>query len=851
MTIKKDKEQTEEDKLPAKKSFYIENRRKIKSSLIAITIITLIIIAYFVFLNLRFTIKEDLVIELPERHISLNVTQENPSELKIYSDLQTSKLCKASCTHQLTSINSGEVLFSQDFEFRKHHKLLFEKTIYPYILGEGQDIYSYSISCTTISTANCPAKNNLIQKNAIITVTRNLTENEKIIKKSQESMLNYSYFTYNNGLFIIDSAAYIMGEISHAKKDDLEQNMGFVNEQKDRFGDLLLEMNNAWLTYNHSFIEQMLTEKNLLSYTENFKTASEDIYSSTILRIETHNEAVYKTYMLADKIKKSENALLQSKQFLNENYEILSAELKEANSILLFVNKKMQSKDFSSYSEIYNNLDGGNISVEVFKQDYLDNMINNSIFSGAQFDLFIIIDNNCLLLGNKSQSPEENNSCSANISQFLVDYTNITYEELTSNISSFCFDYYEQINIREKLFKERTGLRMNLSNESLTLLNNEYKNYTIYLLEKYREELLSRNDSSAKEAVILADNYIRIIEEENNLSKENISESDIKNYNFGLFLPINITFINITPCESLINSTIINLSYEKYPHPNISISSHEYNYSLPELLPRSCYNGVCTQYIKNSSKNYPLIIVHGHGFYSKNFRITPSDVHNDFQNSLFLDKLYVPAGTLKENDFVIENSLGYVDVPFVYKAAYYPDEVLDNESIYLFADRLNKIIKKAKQETGKEKIILVSHSMGGLVSRAYLKKYGTDDVHLFIIAGTPNYGISSDTVSLCKLFGRNLECDEMYDEGKFINDLKNEQNYTIPVYAIRGEGCPTFGDDGDGIVQSKKVILPYANNFAFNGTCNPIGDYHMNLLNPKIHPDIYEKVKEILIYNKN
>lgn len=39
-----------------------------------------------------------------------------------------------------------------------------------------------------------------------------------------------------------------------------------------------------------------------------------------------------------------------------------------------------------------------------------------------------------------------------------------------------------------------------------------------------------------------------------------------------------------------------------------------------------------------------------------------------------------------------------------------------------------------------DKVIVVAHSMGGLVTRAYLEKYGIEDVEMVVMMGTPNHG---------------------------------------------------------------------------------------------------------------
>ena len=81
---------------------------------------------------------------------------------------------------------------------------------------------------------------------------------------------------------------------------------------------------------------------------------------------------------------------------------------------------------------------------------------------------------------------------------------------------------------------------------------------------------------------------------------------------------------------------------------------------------------------------------------------------------------------------------------------------------------------------------------------------------------------------------------------KVIEFLQQEPIPNIPIFTIRGEGCTTFGSDGDGIVQSASVPLNYSQNFAFNSICSLTGGAHMNLLNPYKNPEIYSKIKEIL-----
>ena len=47
-----------------------------------------------------------------------------------------------------------------------------------------------------------------------------------------------------------------------------------------------------------------------------------------------------------------------------------------------------------------------------------------------------------------------------------------------------------------------------------------------------------------------------------------------------------------------------------------------------------------------------------------------------------------------------------------------------------FVTRLHKNIMVIKQRSGQNKVHLIGHSMGGLISTKYMEKYGADSVHL-------------------------------------------------------------------------------------------------------------------------
>jgi len=60
--------------------------------------------------------------------------------------------------------------------------------------------------------------------------------------------------------------------------------------------------------------------------------------------------------------------------------------------------------------------------------------------------------------------------------------------------------------------------------------------------------------------------------------------------------------------------------------------------------------------------------------------------------------------------------------------------------IECFAEQLGARIEKVRAATGAERVVLVTQSMGGLVARAYLRRFGGERVIALITIGTPHHG---------------------------------------------------------------------------------------------------------------
>lgn len=95
----------------------------------------------------------------------------------------------------------------------------------------------------------------------------------------------------------------------------------------------------------------------------------------------------------------------------------------------------------------------------------------------------------------------------------------------------------------------------------------------------------------------------------------------------------------------------------------------------------------------------------------------------------FAERVYTPF-------IEILNSMGYEEGVDLFISHYdWKKSVLDSVEKYLFSD-----VEKAKKKTGKDKVIIIGHSLGGLLGRAYMSYFNPYSVEKLIMIGTPNLG---------------------------------------------------------------------------------------------------------------
>lgn len=276
---------------------------------------------------------------------------------------------------------------------------------------------------------------------------------------------------------------------------------------------------------------------------------------------------------------------------------------------------------------------------------------------------------------------------------------------------------------------------------------------------------------------------------------------------------------------------------------------------LPSLefeAAKCCLEGTCMTCSKQ--EKYPIILVHGHAFADTTSPELSVAAFQSFATRL-QDDGYVYAGNAFPREAlsgITRNEYAQLPAPLVFTATYYYDSYQEegelsfvptkSESIEVYALRLRDVINVVQHKTGSDKVIIVAHSMGGLVSRKYLQFFGDDEVATLIMIGTPNAGVSGKVRSLCDVTGAARECQDLAQDSLFLAKLNAAQQPSIPMYTLAGRGCD---GDFDGIVSVESVALPNAENFVYDGVCGDIY-LHSAMLEPDMMPQVYDKILELL-----
>ena len=183
----------------------------------------------------------------------------------------------------------------------------------------------------------------------------------------------------------------------------------------------------------------------------------------------------------------------------------------------------------------------------------------------------------------------------------------------------------------------------------------------------------------------------------------------------------------------------------------------------------------------NKTTDYPIVLVHG--WLGKAI---------DFNS--YANRLHEEGVAEKKN--VILNSTDMSICPdgwpkniSVRAEYYYPYNI--NTGIEEYAKELKHAVDITANCTGSDQVIIVAHSMGGIVSRKYMADYGHEKVHKLITLASPHYGFNNFTKGeLLLMFfdiftGKDNEVEQLRPGSDFLEALdQTDKDYRNKIVSI-------------------------------------------------------------------
>ena len=145
-------------------------------------------------------------------------------------------------------------------------------------------------------------------------------------------------------------------------------------------------------------------------------------------------------------------------------------------------------------------------------------------------------------------------------------------------------------------------------------------------------------------------------------------------------------------------------------------------------------------FAEEDTVDYPIVFVHGIAGGFSDWDQTVSNISGGTHFSM----RYNDDGELFNN----YNGLPPKTTNWIWNVSYYHDTPVKEAfqgNLTTYAERLREIITVVKNISGSDKVVIISHSMGGLVSRAYmsLDQSCWNSVHKIVTVAAPHEGVKT------------------------------------------------------------------------------------------------------------
>jgi len=780
------------------------NKRN-KWLLTSVMLLLLVITIFFgvkILLLINVLLGNDIIVHLNSDIKYLELLHGESQNVSFEVKVTTNPFCSALCNYKLEDLSLNLTLDRGTSELKSLTPIKRTYTLEAEKLGSGIKLYRFKAECKSIKNIICHTTEEPMSRTIIISVIYNLSEQEKInkeeIKQSLIILTENLNQIYKNELIHLNTAEKLQNLISdYLYINETLALQSRTLEASEDFDQII----KTWLKQDYSNLPNKIENLNSEISFEN-----EEFFKNYILfsdKLERYNN-------LTSKLQKTKECLYNISTLKTENNTLYN----QINQTIIAFNTLLQNfKNMSSLSE-KEKLD------ENISNLYQDCITIENLLSKEAFQKYVTlyVEKNALCALNRDCTNESK-----------IIPRDFSLQKTCNEIEQIRYQYIIlNLTIRNSFNAQNYPSDSSFWNNISAKIINLKQNLTQEILPSFNVTLIPTEDYSSYDL-----KWALLQELINNApNKCNLSEKELTSLSFDKIEIIELTPIN----ETLRNETIQD----------------------PEDI--CCILGKCQACNReNSSSNYPIIFIHGHAIYQKSSAEFSLEAFNKIQKKLEEDKEYIDGGiiTLQNTKEYPFDLLGKFNASFSFRVSYYfdvfrsPQEFIvvqtKSETLDTYAIRLKDLIDEVKYRTGKEKVNLITFSMGGLVARRYVQIFGDNDLNKMILIAAPNHGIEGDVAKYCPVIGNELECRDMKYNSLFINKLTYGKNPSVPVYTIIGTGCNMNEKQGDGIVTQESSWLDFANNSLIHGYCrSPTNPLHLDIINLNLYPQTYEILVEKL-----
>ncbi len=776
-------------------------------------VILLFVFGAKLWLLLNLMLGNDIIVTLGVDKHTLDVSHGDEAKVEFKAKVTTNPFCVAECSSVFSDISSEEVIDQDSFELRPAVPFIKEYSLGTSRLGHGIDFYRFSMECKSVESTLCHTKGESTTRNILITIKHGLNEKEKETKaelKEKLEMLITQIEALNSKIKAVDST---IGKLNQTiPVDRFEFKSIEIKDKLEEYVQELDTLQELWYSEDYSTLLQEF--KSLYVRVQDTENKYTDLEKAVLFMMNTYNPLLDRFTAARTKLGSFDSVYLDNTTLIE-----VSSLITEFNPLIESFEKKTTITEKKTIVD--------SISAKVGS---LETTVNTEIKEKSikkELELDVFYDALC----------EIYDRCVVHIPiTELAVQEEFDLDTVCAKIDNLILDNAEfLIEINDSLSSYPSGVGFW---DNISLMVDELKdNITL----TYLEELI---DDQANTALI-----------KKNLILTNALTEAVYPYNLSSALVKELIKDQPEECEQ-VTATLPALNEINVKKSSIEEAlPYELDIEFNEPSAKCCVFGECQPCCGEECNDYsPIVFLHGHAFNKDTSAEYSLDAFNKIQRKLeqdgYLDAGAVSLYTPKDIELGI---WGKPKVSMTIKASYYIDFFHESddyiavqtksESINTYALRLKELVETIQLKTGRPKIILVAHSMGGLVARRYLDLFGGDKVAKLIMIGTPNKGIAGKTAEYCPFVGEKLECRDMGADSLFMNKLSQANLPSIPVHMIVGTGCDMDGAQGDGVVTEENAKLEAAENHVIEGTCTKTSKLHTEMLDIDKYPGVYDLIK--------